>query len=617
MAEIFGWLGPVGSGQDPQATLQRMAQGAARRDDLRVAVCEPELALACSGPLADSFVNDHLAIAVDGTFSTTGAAANGSNAKPAARLAQLWTGDANKLAQQLRGRFAFVLIDRRARRAVCAVDRLGGRPLAFARPAAAGTNNGQLAFGSSATSVAEHPWGGKDISLQAVFDFAWFHMVPSPGTVFRGVEKLGPATTLDTARAAAAPARYWAPTFATSSARNETDQAQAFLASLRAAVKRAAPDEAAVGSYLSGGIDSSTVTGLIAETRGRGKPAFTVGFAEAGYDETNYSKIASEHFGAALKVHYISPEEVAAAMPVIASLYDEPFGNASAIPSYVCAKQAASAGVQVMLAGDGGDELFGGNTRYAKQGVFEHFWRLPQFGRTALTRWAEGRSDEAGLLPVRKLASYVKQARLPMPERIDSYNFVHRETPGRVFTKDFVAAVDTAHPFALLRERYGQAEARALVDRMLYLDWKFTLADNDMRKVVRTAEHAGIHVEFPWLDDGVLDLSTTLPADWKVRDGRLRYFAKRALTGFLPDAIINKSKHGFGLPFGEWLKKFPVLQERTYELLGELKRRRWLQAEFIDELIERHRGGHAAYYGTMVWVFAMLELWLEEHDIGA
>jgi asparagine synthase (glutamine-hydrolysing) len=167
-----------------------------------------------------------------------------------------------------------------------------------------------------------------------------------------------------------------------------------------------------------------------------------------------------------------------------------------------------------------------------------------------------------------------------------------------------------------MREPYNRVPDAATLDRMLYLDWKFTLADNDLRKVTRTCNSAGVDVSFPWLDDDVIEFSTRLPAAWKMRGTKLRYFVKDALTPFLPSATITKSKHGFGLPFGQWLKTSPTLQARVYELLATLRTRSVFQPAFLDRLIAEHQSGHAAYYGTMVWVLAMLEAWFEANDVN-
>ena len=157
---------------------------------------------------------------------------------------------------------------------------------------------------------------------------------------------------------------------------------------------------------------------------------------------------------------------------------------------------------------------------------------------------------------------------------------------------------------------FNHSVASDVLDRQLAYDWHFTLADNDLRKVTSMCELAGIRVSYPMLDHRLIDLSLRVPARMKMRGFALRSFFKRATKGFLPDAILNKKKHGFGLPFGMWLKSEPALAEMIYSSLSDLKQRRMFRDGFIDDLIAQQRAGHHAYYGFFLWDLAILEQWL-------
>jgi asparagine synthase (glutamine-hydrolysing) len=148
---------------------------------------------------------------------------------------------------------------------------------------------------------------------------------------------------------------------------------------------------------------------------------------------------------------------------------------------------------------------------------------------------------------------------------------------------------------------------------MLYLDWQITLADNDLRKVTRACELAGIAVSYPLLDDALVELSTRIPSAQKLRHGQLRHFYKEATRGFLPAPIIEKKKHGFGLPFGVWLVEHAGLRDLARDSLEALKQRRLIRADFIDRVLALHAEQHASYYGELVWVLMVLELWLAAH----
>ncbi len=210
--------------------------------------------------------------------------------------------------------------------------------------------------------------------------------------------------------------------------------------------------------------------------------------------------------------------------------------------------------------------------------------------------------------------SYVQQARVPLPERFETWNLFYREGMASTFDPDFLASIDLEHPMRKMREAWESCPSPELLDRMLWYDWKYTLADNDLRKVSRTCELAGVRVSYPMLDEDVVDLSIRVPSNVKIAGGELRTFFKRSVRDFLPGEIIAKKKHGFGLPFGQWLKTYEPLQEIVYDCMGGLKQRAILSRGFIDRVAEEHRTGHASYYGYAIWDMVTLELWLRSHE---
>ena len=507
---------------------------------------------------------------------------------------------------QLQGSFALAILDSTHDKALLAVDRAGTRPLAYAR-----TPKG-LVFGSTLDAILAHPAIDPSLDLQGVFHYLYFHVVPSPGTIYAGLEKLEPAQLLHYRAGCQEIQNYWLPTFAEDPAEFEP-LARDLRATLERAVRRADAENAA-GAFLSGGLDSSTVSGMLARTQARSARTYSIGFDVRGYDEIEYARIAARHFNTEAHEYYVKPDDVVTTLELIARIYDEPFGNSSALPVYCCARLAKSDGVNVLLAGDGGDEIFAGNARYAKQMLFEQYDRVPAVIRRAMVEPVLNVIPGLGAIPpFRKLQRYVEQARIRLPDRLETYNLLHMIPLAEIFEPEFLSAVNTEGPLQLLRQVYGRTNAKHPVNRMLYLDWKFTLADNDLRKVNRMTEYAGVEVRYPMLDDELLELSTRVPPTLKLRGQQLRYFFKRALSDFLPKEIINKPKHGFGLPFGEWLRVSPDLQQIVDESLHGIRGRDWLRPEFIDRVLHDHRTGHAGFYGSMLWVLAMLELWLKAH----
>jgi asparagine synthase (glutamine-hydrolysing) len=362
------------------------------------------------------------------------------------------------------------------------------------------------------------------------------------------------------------------------------------------------------------GTDSSTVAGMLRQVTGEAPRTFSIGFDAQGFDEVGYARIAARRFETRHKEYYVTPDDVVSAVPRIAAVHDQPFGNSSAVPTYYCAKLARDDGVDTLLGGDGGDELFGGNARYATQYFYSLYGDLPQPLRQTVLEPAFGLLPGVGI--VGKARRYMVHASLPMPARYDHYNLLQRLGPETVFTSEFLGGVCRGAPAVQVEQAYRSSNADSLINRMLALDFKYTLADNDLPKVVRSSELAGVDVRFPLLHDEVVAFSARLPPGLKLRGPRLRYFFKKALQDFLPPEIIAKTKHGFGMPFGRWLHSHEPLRQLAFESLSDLKRRNIVRGEFIDQLTDAHVKSHADYYGTMVWILMMLEQWLKQHPVS-
>lgn len=506
------------------------------------------------------------------------------------------------LLDGLEGPFALAIVDPAARTALLAVDRMGMERMTYAM---AGDG---IVFGTSAAAVADFPVVGRTLRDQALYDFLFMHMVPAPDTVYTGVSKLRPATLLSYRDGACRTQCYWTPTY--DYVRSFATLKSSLRSALSSAVRTSGLDEP-TGAFLSGGLDSSSITGTLAAASEQPAKTFSVGFGDEAYDELHYARVASRHFGCQSFEYHLKPDDIVEAFPRIAAAYDEPFGNSSAVPTFFCAKLAADNGVTHLLAGDGGDELFGGNERYARQEVFDFYRRVPAWLRRGMLEPLMRPVDsEHGLLPLRKLKSYMEQASIPLPDRFESWNFVYREGRPRLLDSEFAAAVDIDAPLARMREVWAAAPSGHILERMLWYDWHFTLADNDLRKVGTMCELAGVRVSYPMLHPAVVDLSTRVPPNLKMRRLELRTFFRRAMQDSLPGEVLTKKKHGFGLPFGVWLKTNRVLADLIYSLLSDLKKRHIVSASFLDELVSEHRSGHASYYGYIIWNLAMLEAWM-------
>lgn len=507
----------------------------------------------------------------------------------------------SQAAAMAQGHFSAGLRDGSGR-TVLVVDRFATQTLCFREL------NGGLQFSNRADVLAS---AVDDIDPQALFDYLYFHAIPAPSTVFKGVQRLpaGHVAWHDGARLRVE--RYWAPRFE-ERAISFSDAKSQFLTLLKSAVS-AQLDGSRPAAFLSGGTDSSTVAGLLREVTGVAPATYSIGFEADGYDEMEYARIASRHFETEHHEHYVSPADLVRLIPVVAAHHDQPFGNSSALPAYFCALKARDDGVTRLLAGDGGDELFGGNTRYAKQSVFAWYQGLPASLRRALIEPATDSGAFDAIPLISKGASYVRQARVPMPDRMQTYNLLSRLGREHVLTPGFLAQVDTGSPQARERSVWAESAGSSFVNRMLAYDWRFTLAENDLPKVRGSTELAGLSVAYPFLDQQVVDFSALLPTNFKLRGLKLRWFFKEALRGFLPDQIITKKKHGFGLPFGVWANQHDGLKALARDSVRGLGERGIVRREFTQMLMDRYLPQHPGYYGEMVWISMMLEQWFRHH----
>lgn len=516
----------------------------------------------------------------------------------------------DKFLKHMRGAYSLVIVDRSKKITLMALDRIGQKNLYYSM-----TRSG-VVFGNKLSDVVKHPAVKNSISSQTIYNYIYFHHCPSPGTIYEGVHKVrGGEFIVCNTEGRLSSEFYSIPEFSENSNISEEKMADELREVLGSSVSRFALEPNNTGAFLSGGLDSSTITGFLAKTFPNECNSFTIGFPVDGYDETKFARIVSKHFSTLHHEYILTPEDTLNTIGKVASSYDEPFGNSSAIPVYYCAKLAKENGIQRLLAGDGGDELFSGNTRYLKQLVFERYQSVPSVLRPAIGSLVKNFPEEifGNKLP-HKIKRYIEQASTPLPDRLQDYNFLHRHSPYDIFSEGFLEDIDVSEPLELQRESYNRPNDSTVLNRLLYLDWKTTLQDCDLVKVNSMCELAGIEVVYPMLDDEVINLSTKIPSRIKIKDHQLRWFYKYAFSGFLPDEVINKSKHGFGLPFGIWTREVPELRDFAYDNISDLSKRPYFNKKFLDHSIKMHQSIHASYYGTLIWILMMLEQWFSTRE---
>jgi asparagine synthase (glutamine-hydrolysing) len=289
--------------------------------------------------------------------------------------------------------------------------------------------------------------------------------------------------------------------------------------------------------------------------------------------------------------------------------FDEPFANSSAIPVYFCARLAAENGMRTLLAGDGGDELFGGNERYRTDKVFQAYQQVPRLLRKGLIEPVLSHLPERG--PMGKARRYVRRSNIPPVERFFSYNFLLAHPLQEVFEADFLKGLRGYSVLETPTRYYDEALAQDHLDRLLYVDVRITLGDSDLPKVTQMAEMAGIQTRFPFLARPVAEFSGRVPAHLKVKGFKSRYLFKRAFRNLLPEEVLRKKKHGFGIPVSSWLKSDPRLRDLSRDILFSSRAmgRGYFRRSFLEELIGLHEADDTSYYGDNLWSFLILEMW--------
>jgi len=527
-------------------------------------------------------------------------------AETAALLARLYERFGADFPEKLRGAFSFVLWDRRERRLVAGIDGFGIKRLAYYQQA------DTVLIGTRVDALART--GDIDLAInpRAIANVLNFTSDLAPETVFSKVRRIEPGTVLVVSNGQVRQTKYWDMRYGLDEDAGEgrlgRELEQAIEASVAAHTK--GDSFARLGAFLSGGTDSSTVVGMMTRKARGPVDAFSIGFQDQGYNELGYAEIAARRFQAMHHTYLAGPEDCFQALPSVIRYFDEPYGNSSAVPTYFCARMARESGVKVLLTGDGGDELFGGNERYATDAIFAKYFQVPALFRKGLIEpTLRLLPTEAGTIG--RARRYVRRANMPGVERMLSFQFLRTHSLEKVFDADFLEALGGYSVVDIPNRHYAAADASDHLDRLLYVDLKITLADNDLPKVTCMSELAGIQSRFPFLDRAVAEFSGRIPARLKVKGTEKRYLFKKALRELLPAEIIAKKKHGFGIPVASWLKTFPPLREQARDTLFSSRAagRGYFRRGFLEELFFLHQADDSAYYGDTVWTFFALELW--------
>ena len=503
-------------------------------------------------------------------------------------LPHLYEESGPHFVERLDGMFALALWDAGRERLVLARDRLGKKPLLWTR-----LTDGTLAFASELKALLRLPQLSREIDLDAVDAYLALQYVPNNGTALLGIHKVPPGHVLVAEGGTERIERYWQPEPAQPSA-NEAEWLERVRATVGEAVRKRLVSDVPLGALLSGGIDSSIVVALMAESSSHPVRTFTVGFPDVRYDERAYAREVATRYGTVHEELELE-EDVAATLPRLAAAFDEPLGDEAAFPTFLITEQAR-AHVTVALTGDGGDESFAGYERYVAHRLAERI--PPQMAR-------------AGAAALRLLPSARREPRSSLYRAARFLDVASTPADRRY------ARLMEVFPFELRRElwsdgRHAQAlglePSRPGIAGLQLLDIETYLPGDLLLKADLASMAHSLELRSPFLDHEVVALGLALPDSLKTHGREGKTALRRAFAGDLPAAVAGRGKSGFGVPLGRWFRS--DLRDIAHDLLSS--DRGWFRPDTVQRLLVEHESGHADH-GHRLWCLLMLELWVREH----
>jgi asparagine synthase (glutamine-hydrolysing) len=526
--------------------------------------------------------------------------------------------------KRFNGMFAFAVWDRQTRCLHLVRDRLGVKPLYYCRMGAV------FLFGSELKALRAHPAFAAEIYREALALYLRYSYIPAPWSIYRNVSKLPPASILslkaDSPAASPQPQPYWsAREIAEQGAGGPLPQKDPELIDqldgiLRASVRERMIADVPLGAFLSGGIDSSAIVALMQAQSGRPVKTFTIGFRDSGFDEAGYARAVARHLGTEHTELYVTPEEARAVIPGLPQLYDEPFADASQIPTFLVS-QLARQHVTVSLSGDGGDELFGGYNRYFwTRRIWGAVGWMPAGLRKSLGGFLAGLSGEDwqkanAALPSRRRLPNIADKASRLGEMLEAGTV--EETYLNLISQwkqPETVVLEAREPLTLPRQPGQWPRLPTFTDRMMYLDLVTYLPDDILAKLDRAAMGVSLEGRVPYLDDQrVVEFAWRLPQRAKIRDGKGKWILRQVLYRYVPPKLIERPKMGFGVPIDSWLRG--PLREWAETLLdaGRLQREGFLNPEPVRLKWAEHLSGKRNGQYPL-WNILMFQAWLQSNS---
>jgi asparagine synthase (glutamine-hydrolysing) len=536
-------------------------------------------------------------------------------------LVHLYEDEGVGMFKHLRGMFALAIWDAARRTLILARDRMGQKPLIYRH------DGERLTFASELKALLALPEADipRRIDPIAVDLYLTYGYVPHPRTILEGIHKLPPAhyavwrdgeLTID---------RYWQPEWDREEIRDPREEIELLRETLTDAVREQMVADVPLGAFLSGGIDSTIIVGLMRKVSATPVKTFAIGFDDPAYDETAYASLAARHLGTEHETFIVEPHAWET-LPALARQFDEPFADSSALPTWRVAEETRRA-VTVALTGDAGDELFGGYDRYRALGLTELFHRIPTRPRrwigSAALRFVPKSAKSRSRL--RRLERLIERINEPAESRYAGWmTTFDDEQRRRLYSTSFLdrlatAAADStdpsdADPRHWLRHRMALAGGRDPITRAMVADLTTYLPGDLLVKVDLSSMAHSLECRGPFLDHRVVELAASIPARRKldVRRGRSKIVLKEAFAEFLPTAIRSRPKMGFGVPISRWFRE-DLKDELREVLLDPICAGRGLfRSEEVRSLLDEHATGRREH-APRLWALVMLEFWFRTH----
>jgi asparagine synthase (glutamine-hydrolysing) len=500
----------------------------------------------------------------------------------------------NDCVHHLRGMFGFGLWDERKKHLLVARDRLGIKPVYYAEI------GGRLIFASELKSILQLPEVERTLNWGSVAHLFTFLSTPPAEAIISGIKKLEPGHLL-TASPGRPPAirQYWDLKFEPDYGKGEDYFIARLRHTLEESVRLHMVSDVPLGSFLSGGIDSSAVAATAARFTPEPLKTFSIGFSEPEYSELDSARLVAKSLGADHHELTLGPD-VLDELEEIAWHLDEPFGDSSAIPTYMVSKLAAQK-VKVVLSGDGGDELFAGYDKYSVEQRERKAPSWPAPARRALA--GISRAMPEGM----RGRNYLRHAAFTGAERyLDSSTLFRREDLRNLFRPEFSELLAAHEPWRS-RASYMETGARHWLSDLQGLDIKTYLPLDILTKVDRMSMAHSIETRVPLLDHKLVEFAATIPPEMNLTGGTPKYVFKRAMRGILPDDIINRPKRGFAIPLGYWFRGKLGSYIRELLLGDQARRRGFFNCRYIERLIATHEKGRNLE--LQLWTLISFELW--------